>query len=468
MASCKLWSRKDRLKQALEYDSNPEKTFNAEYDNELIRMELKGESILYNKKYLVTAVNCCDDEIYERMKELLSYNPTGKTLRNVAYRAEQSFKAGEVPPRIAHEIGVKLAQNLWSNFVVQVATHTNTDHVHNHFTICATGLNGKRFYNNGKAKWLMREESDKLCREYGLSIIKLNPKRYRYQNYGEWKAAKESGNLNTYRGQLRYDIDRSIECSINEKEFYHNMKMLGYTITLRGKYVSVIADDHERAIRLSPKLGDGYSIEDIMKRIYEGERVKPKMKPYWRSPGFHPDPAKLPVKSFPKAARGWIGMYYHYCYLLGAFPEKKPDQPQKWIPPKLRGDLEKVQRLADELAILVPNHICTSDDMKKYTTILEKKLETVMSERDDLRRVQKRRTLTSSQKADLSLQIADKTKTIKSIRYKLKLCADLIENTDRRRQALNEELEHESTFLKQNPRLQSAKAEITIRNNVSV
>lgn len=461
MASCKVWARKENLKDALLYDSNPAKTKNPEFSNEILKSDLSGKSRLLNKEYLVSGVNCDVSNIYERMKDLISSSQ--KKVINVAYRAEQSFKSGEVTPRIAHEIGVKLAERLWGdNFVVQVSTHCNTNHIHNHFTICSVGLDGKRFDNNGKTKWLMRQASDELCEEYGLSIITPNPKKYRYKNYGEWKAAKEGGNLNTHRGQLKHDIDEVIDCSITEKEFFYNMKKLGYTITSRGKYYTVYADDFQRPIRLSAKLGKGYSIEDIIQRIHEGNRqAKPMFQPYIKCRAIRYKGSHLPVKSFPSAIRGYVALYYRYCYMLGVFPKREKNHPARWIPPKLREDINKLQMVSDELNILVPNHITNSEELQQYKATLQKKESVLLSQRDELRKAQKRRTITPAEAEQIRSQITDITKTIKGIRYRIRLCDDIAVNSSRRSEKLSEELNHEFSISKeaQKSRYQNIKKE---------
>lgn len=452
VASCKIWARKGNLKDALLYDSNPSKTKNIEYSNEILKAELTGESRLLNKEYLVSGVNCDISNIYERMKDLIS--SSSKKVVNVAYRAEQSFKEGEVTPRIAHEIGVKLAERLWGdNFVVQISTHCNTNHIHNHFTICSVGLDGKRFDNNGKTKWLMRQASDELCEEYGLSIITPNPKKYRYKNYGEWKAAKEGGNLNTHRGQLKHDIDEVIECSITLQEFFYNMKKLGYTVSSRGKYYTIYADDYQRPIRLSAKLGKGYSIEDIKQRIHEGgNHSKPLFQPYRRIKTIRYKSDHLPVKSFPSAIRGYIALYYRYCYMLGVFPNWHSNRPTKWIPPKLREDINKLQMVSDELNILVPNHITNSKELREYKTTLEKKESVLLSQRDELRKVQKHRNITPQEAESLKYQVADLTKTIKAVRYRKRLCDDIAANSSRRSEKLAEEIQHEVRSAKETER----------------
>lgn len=448
MAYCKLIRKiqvTSSLKKTTDYAENEKKTINYEYGNELIFDDLESDALQYHKPQLITAINCESDSVYEVMREQLKVNPRNRPLVNICYTTQQSFKPGETTPRIAHEIGVKLAEKLWGdNFIVEITTHVDRAHLHNHFVICAVGLDGKRFNNDHQKTYDMRMESDKLCKEYGLSIITPDPNKPNYHHYAEYKAAKESGNLNTHRGQLKHDIDEVIECSITLQEFFYNMKKLGYTITSRGKYYTVYADNFQRPIRLSAKLGKGYSIEDIIQRIQEGtNRSKPLFQPYRRIRTIRCKSNHLPVKSFPSAIRGFIALYYRYCYMLGVFPKRDPDRPTRWIPPKLREDINKLQMVSDELNILVPNRITNSEELKAYKSTLEKKESVLISKRDDLRKAQKRRNITPQEVASIKYQITELTKTIKSIRYKMRLCDDIAANSSRRSEKLAEEFEHE-------------------------
>ena len=98
------------------------------------------------------------------------------------YHAYQSFAEGEVIPSQAHEIGVKLAEEIWGNkFQVVVSTHLNTDNIHNHFVINSVSfVDGKRFCNTKKDYALMRKTSDRLCADYGLSVLKNEKQDDRY------------------------------------------------------------------------------------------------------------------------------------------------------------------------------------------------------------------------------------------------------------------------------------------------
>ena len=98
----------------------------------------------------------------------------GKDNGVMAYHGYQSFAPGEATPEAAHEIGVRLAERLWGDrYQVLVATHLDKEsHLHNHFVVNSVSfLDGLRYYRSEKDYYAMRRESDRLCLEYGLSVL---------------------------------------------------------------------------------------------------------------------------------------------------------------------------------------------------------------------------------------------------------------------------------------------------------
>ena len=119
----------------------------------------------------------------------------------VCYHGFQSFKHGEVTPEIAHEVGVKLAERMWGDrFQVVVATHLNTECLHNHFVVNSVSfVDGKHYHDNKANLRLLRQRSDELCREYGMGIgIYLSTRR----NYrrGEEHGSAKWGDANVFAG----------------------------------------------------------------------------------------------------------------------------------------------------------------------------------------------------------------------------------------------------------------------------
>lgn len=150
MATTKIWKIKNRFDTVINYVSNKDKTDNEKY---------------------VSGINCLPETAFKEMSIVKKhYNKTGGIL---GFHAYQSFKGCEVTNDEAHEIGIRLAEELWGNrFQVIVATHTNTKNVHNHFFINSVSfVDGKKYYDNKVNYAIMRRTSDDLCKEYELQTL---------------------------------------------------------------------------------------------------------------------------------------------------------------------------------------------------------------------------------------------------------------------------------------------------------
>ena len=147
----------------------------------------------------------------------------GKENGILTFHAYQSFKEGEVTQEIAHEIGVKLANEMWGErFQVVVSTHLNTKHLHNHFAINSVSFkDGKKYYSNLENTALLIKTSDEICEEYGLSILKEKPCKsgINFENFYK-KSMKDSD----YYKFAKEDIDYAIEHSWTYKEFLKRLK----------------------------------------------------------------------------------------------------------------------------------------------------------------------------------------------------------------------------------------------------
>ena len=215
MAVTSIWPIKGRVDKVINYVRNPEKTI--ETGHEALAslhviddvVEYAADEVKTERRSYVSCLNCREDTAAEQFVETKQL--WGKMGGRVCYHGYQSFKAGEVNAETAHEIGVKLASELWGDrFEVVVATHCNTGHYHNHFVINSVSLeDGRKFYNSPADYARMREVSDRLCREYAISVIE-NP-RGRAKDYTEWQA--EHDGSPTFRGTIRADIDRAVLAS---------------------------------------------------------------------------------------------------------------------------------------------------------------------------------------------------------------------------------------------------------------
>ena len=405
MATTKIWDVKSHLSQLIAYVANVEKTIEKFDDETLKALITYGiDDLKTEERKLVTPINCTVDNAPTEMARLNSMSKSKSD--TVAYHAYQSFARGEVDAETAHQIGIRLANELWGDkdFLVVVATHVNTGTIHTHFAIGATSRNFVR-YNDCTTTYLkMREVSDRLCLEYGLSVIK-NPQRGKSRHIGEIKAEQE-GRL-TKRDIIRRDMDIAIKHSLRIQEFYSLFQSLGYTLEWRGQYLRIRPDNSSKFFRMD-KLGEGYTYEDVQQRIKDNmlnRRIisyapyKPKEKP-----------------------KGLVALYIHYCYLLGELPKQKPNNREAYA--VIKEDVRRARMYNEEAKLLGKYNINTAEELSSFTEGLSNKFKELAYKRAKLRNKLRRMYDTETMQpikdeiSQLSLQMAE-------LRKQMKLCEDI-------------------------------------------
>lgn len=433
MAVTSIWRVKDGLRQVVQYVKNPEKT-----DNPLFTGPVLSDVIHYAIQLGKTAKIEVDEEGVEIMQQFVSgvnchpgtaiaemtavKKRFGKQDGTVAYHGYQSFAPGEATPELAHEIGLKLAEQLWGDkYQVIVATHLDkANHLHNHFVVNTVSfLDGIKYHRTAKDYHDMQTASDALCREYGLSVIE-NPEPGKSKHYGEWRAEQEQ--RPTWRGIVRADVDEAIRQAMTERQFFENLRKKGYEIKV-GKDISARPPKKERFVRLARNFGEDYTIEGIRKRILSQARPERPI----------PEPerkvCRAPLRGdFKKAKKitGFRALYFHYCYLLGIFPRNRP-QNRKRLHFLLREDLLKLEAISDETKLLAVNRIDTAEQIVSYKAGLDEKIGTLTDQRKQLYRVQRTVAVKSDEARceEVSAQIAAMSKELSQLRREVKLCDDI-------------------------------------------
>ena len=183
----------------------------------------------------------------------------------------QSFAPGEVSYEEAHRIGEELADKvLGGRYEYVLTTHIDKGHIHNHIIFCAVDFATHRKYvSNKKSYYQIRNESDRLCKEHGLSVV--TPGQDRGKKYAEWDAERKG---TSWKAKLKAVIDDTIPKAKDFDDFLRLMEAAGYEIK-RGKFVSFRAPGQERFTR-SKTLGEAYTVEVITERIAGTYRAKPK------------------------------------------------------------------------------------------------------------------------------------------------------------------------------------------------
>lgn len=176
----------------------------------------------------------------------------------------QSFSPDDdVTPELAHKIAKAFVRkNFGEDAQAVIATHVDKHHLHSHIIINAYSLSGKRFYANKASLRKSRENSDGVCKAFGLE---MNPKltgKGKSINYGEWRHRKDG---TSWKQQIRDEIDKLIPNVTSLDELLQSLEERGYEIK-RGKYISIRASGQERFVR-TKTLGEEYTEECLNDRI---------------------------------------------------------------------------------------------------------------------------------------------------------------------------------------------------------
>lgn len=243
MAVTKIKAIRGTLSKAIAYILNPEKT---------------------DEKLLVSSYGCASEtaarefEWTRKIAEQKGMNP----VRIIARHVIQSFEIGEVTPELAHEIGKQFADEiLGGKYEYVLTTHIDKDHVHNHLIFNAVDFVDYHAYKSYKRIYYdMREVSDRLCKENGLSVIP--PSQNKGMGYKEYTEAKRG---TSWKQKLKQTIDRLVITAKDYDDFLRLMQESGYEIKT-GKYISFRAEGQERFTR-SKTIGENYTEERIKERI---------------------------------------------------------------------------------------------------------------------------------------------------------------------------------------------------------
>ena len=417
MATTKIWDVSAHVSKLLAYVANKNKTtmeVERGTDNEEMRLAaemlgLPSDHFATEEKKFVTGINCTPENANEVMLTLLE----GTSPSDIqAYHGYQSFKPGEVDADTAHVIGIQLANELWGeDFPIIVATHIDRGHVHNHFCIPATGFSGRRYHDCNATYKLMRDTSDRLCREYGLSVIE-NPKQQGSKHIAEVHAEKKG--IPTMRDQIRADIDAVAKQELLTKYFYSRMQSLGYTFERRGKYLRIKPYGYNKFFRLD-KLGAGYTKEDIEARIRNNARAR-----QWT-----PIPFYQPI--LREKPTGLYALYLHYCYLLGAIPKVIPKNPEAYA--AIKEDVSRARMYSEQAKFLGKYFLDTKDDLIQHALKVRAQMDELYKERQKLRN-KMRWMKDPTEMQPIREQIFAISDKLKPLRKEYAMCKDIYDRSD--------------------------------------
>lgn len=410
MATTSLWHIKGRLKDLIDYVENPEKTVSKDkhlQDFYNVFSYVSRPEATENGEY-VSAINCLKEIALRQM--ILTKKQYGKDDGYIAWHGYQSFKPDEVTPQQAHEIGLKLAKEMWGDrFQIIVTTHLDKDHIHNHFCFNSVSFidGGKYNYSNSERQRL-RDVSDRICREYGLSVIK-NPRKA--PSRPVWLDEK-SGRPTRYN-VYREDVREAANFSRSPYYMEDYLRRKGYITDFTGKHWKIRLPQYEHFTRL-----------DTLDEKWTPDHFKRNMGAYARYGNRRAEITYPP--QMPQDLRSWFKpfqktshiyrLYLHYCYLLGVLPKKTTYRPTS---PYLKEELRKLDELSNQVRYMSKYGIETLEDLYADREKLQGEMDKLTAYRTKLQN--KIRRASPAEKEILREEKATVTEQITSLRKRLKL-----------------------------------------------
>ena len=341
MAISKILNMKDcgghfhgkHLKRSLDYVMNPEKTQDGR---------------------LVGAINCQVDSAFEQMKA--TKRKFGKVDKRQGYHIILSFKEDEVNPDMAFEITRRFVEEyLGKSYEAVYVVHDNTAHVHSHIVFNSVSfVDGKKYrYEKGDWAKYIQPITNKLCQEYGLSIIDVEDgsKEKQHENYKDWSEYREGSFV--WADMIKRDLDACILQANDFSGFLELLSEKGYEVK-QGKYLAVRPQGMTR-FRRCKTLGDNYSQEAIVERIAKEDLS------FYRSQNEERQAAivKCYVRRYRRAKMsGLQKRYYAKLYRIGKL--KKKPYSQVW---KYKDDIRKMHKLQEQYLFLVRHKIESAEEL---------------------------------------------------------------------------------------------------------
>ena len=425
MATTRIWKIVKRLDHVVDYATDKNKTRNIEFKNDNRNFQMivddLNDVIDYamnpdktEQQFYVSGINCQANSAYEEMKNVKAF--FHKEDKILGFHAYQSFKE-KVSPELAHKIGLELAKEIWGDrFQVIVTTHLNTEHTHNHFVINSVSfVDGLKYYDNHTTYSRIRHVSDELCKEYGLNVLteKATKANLKYDNF-----YKKSLYNDNYSNTAKKEIDLAIRQAYSYDDFLYLMKKLDYEITIRAGKMSIRKNNYKRNIRIERRFGENYTIDNIKRRIIEDQAVRV---PFVEN--IYERKVKFPFAQRHKKAKakGFIALYYHYCYLLKVFPNNVP---QQRLPASIRADVAQMEELSNQAKLLVTHNIKTLDDLLNYKEEITYEINELLNNRERLWAIRKM-SKNEAEMRNYAEQISDLTKDINKFRKEVEQCEEI-------------------------------------------
>ena len=247
--------------------------------------------------------------------------------------------------------------------------------MHNHFAVNSVSFRDGGKYNSCKAATQrLRDVSDRLCREYGLSVI-MNPGKSPHR---KTYLAEKNGEPTKYN-VFRQAIDRAIAASMTPKQFGLIMRSQGFEMKQSGKYWTIRIIGDNRATRTF-RLGENYTEKAIMDRIYGDGLAKRAVR--YEKPKLVVSHRKLNGNFRQmKKHKGFRALYFYFLYRMGVLPKNKPRPPSH---PILWEDVRQIRKYSRQAQLLAKNKIDTAEQLQAFVDSTQNRMDDLVRQRTQI------------------------------------------------------------------------------------
>ena len=400
MAVIKIKNIKSNLQAVINYGKNGDKTENG---------------------ILVSSVNCSVETAYEEMA--LTKKFFHKEDKTLGYHIIQSFKGNEVSPKLANQIGKELAEELWRDkYQVVICTHINKENVHNHMIVNSVSfIDGIKYHNSKAQIALLKETSDRLCLNYGLSIVDT-PKANKARDFRQ-KNIDYFSRTDKKMQRIIIDIDEAIKSAKKYSDFKLILKSKGYeNIQDSGKYLSLKTPYYSRNVRINRAFGEKYSVECIKERIYGYLKEDLPPAQNYKNKYYKKIYTGPKINKFLLKTSSFYRLYVHYLYFFGILPAKNE---YKELSPEYYKQKRKNNMIFEEINFLARHSFNSIADVNKYKENLEDKLPELKGKRELLWK--KHKSVNESKKINIFKKINELTDKIDTIQAQKNACNRIID-----------------------------------------
>ena len=302
--------------------------------------------------------------------------------------------------------------------------------IHSHIVINSVSFkDGCKFHDCRDTYRLLRETSDRICMEHGLSIVD-SPKG---RGVSQYVYKMEKAGMPTRYNVARQAIDEAVALSLNLEEFKSELRRRGYNYRFdpQRKYWTVTPPGWRKPIRIH-QLGSDYTRESIERRIYENDPLvrQERLRHHYRIQNHYSLRRRI---DHIMGRSGLEKLYLRYCYELGYLPKYRQNPTRLHI--VLKEDLLKCDMYSEHAKLLAKYHVNTDEDLSFLEQKLGERMAELSHERDEQRLIAKR-SLPEHEIESAKDRVKELTSEIRSLRRDLKVCEEIRERSGHVRENL--------------------------------